>query len=452
MSDVSRPPSDSIEDMGQSWYRLVSPDQWRVLFGSTLGWLFDGYEGFAIVLVLIPALTTLMPGADMGTIATHGGYIISAMLFGWATGGVLGGIAADYLGRKRTMIISILTYAIFTGLSGFVTTWEILLVFRFLTGLGIGAEWANGTSLIAETWPQRARPVGLGLMQSGYGWGQLVAAGLWFWLSTLSPEAWRYLFFFGALPALVTLYIRRRMKESERWEGAAAERAALQAEREAGAELDPEQERRTRFTLSYIFSIPRLRKNLLFATALSLATVVGFWAISTWIPAQAQTLAQAEGSASPARAAANVGLWYTIGAIVGYILIGFIADRIKRKPIIAIWFLSSVILTPVTFFVPDSLLTLYWLALINGFFTLGQFAWMPIYLPELFPTLARGTASSFVFSTTRYLAAFGPLISGILVATFGGYGIASTIFAAVYLLALPALLFLPDTTRQPLPE
>jgi len=452
MSDVSRPTSDSIEDMGQPWYRLVSPDQWRVLFGSTLGWLFDGYEGFAIVLVLIPALTTLMPGADMGTIATHGGYIISAMLFGWATGGVLGGIAADYLGRKRTMIISILTYAIFTGLSGFVTTWEILLVFRFLTGLGIGAEWANGTSLIAETWPQRARPVGLGLMQSGYGWGQLVAAGLWFWLSTLSPEAWRYLFFFGALPALVTLYIRRRMKESERWEGAAAERAALQAEREAGAELDPEQEKRTRFTLSYIFSIPRLRKNLLFATALSLATVVGFWAISTWIPAQAQTLAQAEGSASPARAAANVGLWYTIGAIVGYILIGFIADRIKRKPIIAIWFLSSVILTPVTFFVPDSLLTLYWLALINGFFTLGQFAWMPIYLPELFPTLARGTASSFVFSTTRYLAAFGPLISGILVATFGGYGIASTIFAAVYLLALPALLFLPETTGQPLPE
>jgi MFS family permease len=447
MSDVSRPTSDSIEDMGQPWYRLVSPDQWRVLFGSTLGWLFDGYEGFAIVLVLIPALTTLMPGADMGTIATHGGYIISAMLFGWATGGVLGGIAADYLGRKRTMIISI-----FTGLSGFATTWEILLVFRFLTGLGIGAEWANGTSLVAETWPQRARPVGLGLMQSGYGWGQLVAAGLWFWLSTLSPEAWRYLFFFGALPALVTLYIRRRMKESERWEGAAAERAALQAEREAGAELDPEQEKRTRFTLSYIFSIPRLRKNLLFATALSLATVVGFWAISTWIPAQAQTLAQAEGSASPARAAANVGLWYTIGAIVGYILIGFIADRIKRKPIIAIWFLSSVILTPVTFFVPDSLLTLYWLALINGFFTLGQFAWMPIYLPELFPTLARGTASSFVFSTTRYLAAFGPLISGILVAAFGGYGIASTIFAAVYLLALPALLFLPETTGQPLPE
>ena len=452
MSDISPPRSGSIEDIGQPWYQLVSRDQWRVWFGSTLGWLFDGYEGFAIVLVLIPALTTLMPGADVGTMATHGGYIISAMLFGWATGGVLGGISADYLGRKRTMIISILTYAIFTGLSGFATSWEMLLVFRFLTGIGIGAEWANGTSLIAETWAQRARPIGLGLMQSGYGWGQLIAAGLWFWLATLSPEAWRYLFFFGALPAIFTLYIRRKMNESERWEAAATERASLQAEREAGAELDPDQEKRSRFSLSYIFSVPQLRKNLLFTTALSFATVVGFWAISTWIPSQAQTLAETEGSASPARAAAIVGLWYTVGAIVGYILIGFIADWVRRKPIIAIWFLGSVIMTPITFFVPDSVLTLYWLALINGFFSLGQFAWMPIYLPELFPTLARGTASSFVFSSTRYLAAFGPLVSGILVAAFGGYGPAATIFSLVYLLALPALLFLPETTGQPLPE
>jgi MFS family permease len=242
------------------------------------------------------------------------------------------------------------------------------------------------------------------------------------------------------------------MNESERWEAAATERASLQAEREAGAELDPDQEKRSRFSLSYIFSVPQLRKNLLFTTALSFATVVGFWAISTWIPSQAQTLAETEGSASPARAAAIVGLWYTVGAIVGYILIGFIADWVRRKPIIAIWFLGSVIMTPITFFVPDSVLTLYWLALINGFFSLGQFAWMPIYLPELFPTLARGTASSFVFSSTRYLAAFGPLVSGILVAAFGGYGPAATIFSLVYLLALPALLFLPETTGQPLPE
>src|SRR5215210_9442078 len=110
MSDVSTRMSDSVADVGQAWYRLVKPDQWRVWFASTLGWVFDGYEGFAIVLVLIPAMTTLMPGADVGTMATHGGYIISAMLFGWATGGVLGGISADYLGRKRTMIISILAY------------------------------------------------------------------------------------------------------------------------------------------------------------------------------------------------------------------------------------------------------------------------------------------------------------------------------------------------------
>ncbi len=243
------------------------------------------------------------------------------------------------------MMIAILIYAIFTGLSGFATSWEMLLVLRFLTGVGIGAEWANGTSLIAETWPQRARPIGLGLMQSGYGWGQLIAAGLWFYLATLSPEAWRYLFFFGALPAIFTLYIRRKMNESEQWESAAAERAALQAEQRSGARLSSDQERKTRFTLSYIFSVPELRKTLLLTTALSLAKVVGFWAISTWIPATAQMLATAGGSESPARAAAYVGLLYTVGAIVGYILIGFIADRIKRKPLILIWFLCSAVIT-----------------------------------------------------------------------------------------------------------
>ena len=452
MSEVSRETTSTVEDVGQSWHKLVTPAQWRVWFASMLGWLFDGYEGYALVLALVPAMSTLIPGASAATIATYGGFVVSGFLFGWATGGVIGGIMADYLGRKRTMIISLLTYAIFTGLSGFSTSWEMLLVLRFLAGLGVGAEWSNGTSLVAETWTERARPIGLGLLQSGYGWGQLIAAALWFAIAGISPEAWRYLFFVGVLPAFFAIYIRRKMEESERWEQAAAERASLKSERESGAEMDAENERRSRFTLSYLFSEPELRKKMLAATVLSLGTVVGFWAISTWIPALAQTLAKAGGAANPAHAAAIVGISYTIGAIVGYILIGFIADKIKRKPIIFIWFLGSAIMTPITFFVPHSLGVLYVLAAINGFFTLGQFGWMPIYLPELFPTIARGTASSFVFSTTRYIAAFGPLIAGLLVAAFGGFGVSATIFAALYIITLPALFFLPETTGEPLPD
>lgn len=452
MSEVSGQTTQTIEDVGQSWHKLVTPAQWRVWFASMLGWLFDGYEGYALVLVLVPAMSTLIPGADAATIATYGGFVVSGFLFGWATGGVLGGIMADYLGRKKTMIISLLTYAVFTGLSGFSTSWEMLLILRFMAGLGVGAEWSNGTSLVAETWSQRARPIGLGLLQSGYGWGQLIAAALWFAIASLSPEAWRILFFVGVLPAFFAIYIRRKMDESEKWQEAAAERASLKSERESGADLDAEQERRSGFTLSYLFSDPDLRKKMLATTVLSLGTVVGFWAISTWIPALAQTLAEEAGSASPALAAGLVGIFYTIGAIIGYLLIGFIADRLKRKPLILIWFLGSAIIVPITFFVPNSLGVLYFLAAINGFFTLGQFGWMPIYLPELFPTIARGTASSFVFSTTRYIAAFGPLIAGLLVAAFGGFGVSATIFAVLYIITLPALFFLPETTGEPLPD
>jgi MFS family permease len=312
---------------------------------------------------------------------------------------------ADYLGRKRTMIISLLTYAVFAGLSGFSTSWEMLLIFHFLAGLGVGAEWFNGTSLVAETWSRRARPIGLGLLQSGYGWRQLVAAAVWFSIAGLSPEAWRYLFFIGVLPALFVIYIRRNMNESEMWENAAAERESLRRERDSGAELDADEEQKSRFTLSYLFADTELRSRLLFAMALSLATVVGFWAISTWIPSLAQTLAEDVGAASPELAAGLVGIFYTVGALVGYILIAFVADRLRLRPLILIWFLGSAIMTPITFFVPHSLGLLYFLAAINGFFTLGQFGWMPIYLPELFPTVARGTASSFVFSTIRYIAA-----------------------------------------------
>jgi MFS family permease len=286
--------AEAIQDVGQVWYRLVTPYQWRVWFAASLGWLFDGYEAFALTLVLIPAMTTLLPGATPVERTLTGGLVISGMLFGWATGGVLGGILSDYE--------------------------------------------------------------------------------------------------------------------------------------------------------------PRSRRYLIATTVLSLATVVAYWANSGWIPAYAQSVAQAEGQANPAQSAAVVTLWYTAGAIIGYLVMGFIADRIGRRGLILVWFVGSLITTSITFIVPHTINLLSWLALVNGFFTLGQFAWMSIYLPELFPTVVRGTAASFVFSTTRYFAAIGPFIAGALIASFGGFGQSATIFALAYLVALPALLFLPETTGQPMPE
>lgn len=448
MSTASSEGTLTGDDPGGPWHQLVSRDQWRVWWASTLGWLFDGYEGYALVLVLVPAMKSLLgPGASTGDLALFGGFVVSGFLAGWATGGLLGGILADTLGRKRTMLLSIVVYAVFTGISGFSVSWEMLLVFRFLAGVGVGAEWANGASLIAETWPERARPVGLGLLQSGYGWGQLVAAALYLAIAGTSPDAWRWLFFVGALPALLTIWIRRRVDESGMWEQTARERRELR--RREGA-LDAGERHRSRSTLAQVFADRGLRRTLLAATTLSLGTTVGFWAISTWIPAQAQKMA---GRDAPELAAAIAGVTFTVGAIIGYVVIAFCADRLGRRRLIAVWFLGAAVITPVTFFAPGtSLGLLYALAMVNGFFTLGQFGWMVIYLPELFPTAVRGTASSFVFSTTRYLAAVGPLVAGVLVASFGGYGVAATVFAVLYLLTLPALRFLPETTGEPLPR
>ena len=451
MSDTSTSTATTADRDGP-WYREVSRDQWRVWWASTLGWLFDGYEGYALVLVLTSAMTALLPGLSPTERALYGGFVVSGFLFGWATGGVLGGVLADTLGRKRTMVLSILVYAVFTGISGFATSWEMLLVLRFLAGIGIGAEWANGTSLVAESWSRRTRTIGLGLLQSGYGWGQLLAAGLWLAVAGTSPDAWRWLFFAGALPALLTLWIRRRVDESALWEDAAADRAALRERKRGGASLDADEDRRSRSTFGRLFAEPDLRRRVLATTALSLGTVVGFWAISTWIPAQAQAMAKAAGAASPATASAIVGITFTVGAILGYLLIAFAADRLGRRRLVLVFFLGAAVITPVTFFVPGTLGALYALALVNGFFTLGQFGWMPVWLPELFPTAVRGTASSFVFSTTRYLAAFGPLVAGVLVASFGGYGVAATVFAVLYLLVLPALRFLPETSGSEIPH
>lgn len=446
--------SDTVTDESAEgpWHRDVTPRQWRVWWASTLGWLFDGYEGYAIILVLTTAMTALIPGASTGEKALYGSFVISGFLFGWATGGVLGGILADTIGRKRTMVLSILVYAIFTGVSGFSTSWEMLLVFRFLAGVGVGAEWANGASLIAETWSRRSRTVGLGLLQSGYGWGQLIAAAIWLSIAGVSEDAWRWLFFVGAVPALLTIWIRRSVDESGMWQEASADRSQLRERRAAGEDLDDEETTRSRSTLGQVFADAGLRRLLLATTVLSLATTVGFWAISTWIPAQAQAYARAQGAASPEIAAAIVGITFTVGAILGYVVIAFTGDHIGRRRLIASFFVGAAIITPLTFFLPGgSLPVLYALAAINGFFTLGQFGWMPVYLPELFPTAVRGTAASFVFSTTRYLAAIGPLIAGLLVASFGGYGVAASVFAVLYLLVLPALRFLPETARGRVP-
>ena len=156
------------------WYTDVSASHWRVLAATFLGFLFDGYETYALFVVMGPALRQLLPLEQLPGSPRYAGIIVAATLLGWAVGGVLGGILADYWGRKRTMMFTILLYALFTGLTAFVHSWSQMALCRLLTGFGLGGEWATGATLIAETWPARARSKGQGIMQSAFGWGALL--------------------------------------------------------------------------------------------------------------------------------------------------------------------------------------------------------------------------------------------------------------------------------------
>ncbi len=205
---------------GGPWYGGVHRKHWTVLTASFLGWVFDGYESYALVVAMPFILKAMLTPAQAAKPAIWAGVALGATLLGWGSGGIAGGILADYVGRKRTMVWSVLAYAVLSGLTALATGYWVLVALRFVTGLAMGSEWSTGVSLLAETWPNRARPKGAGFLQSGFGVGTLLAAAVWLALSTLrplGPNTWRLMFAFGALPALFCLYIRRAIGESERW-------------------------------------------------------------------------------------------------------------------------------------------------------------------------------------------------------------------------------------------
>src|SRR5215469_9598847 len=193
------------------WYAELNAGHWRVLIATFLGWIFDGYESYALFIVLPLALQSTLTPAELQNRAVWAGIAISATLLGWGLGGLAGSTLADYVGRKQVMMYSVFGYGAFTGLTVLAHTFWAFVGLRFLTGLAMGSEWSTGVTLLAETWPDTARPKGCGILQSGFGWGTLLSSLVWFGLSALNPlgkETWRLMFVVGALPAFLVLYLR----------------------------------------------------------------------------------------------------------------------------------------------------------------------------------------------------------------------------------------------------
>ena len=408
----------------------LSRYQIGVLVVAWLGWIFDSMDATIYALVLNPALKELLGSRNAAAdIGWYGGIIFSIFLVGWALGGVVFGIVADYLGRARTLVITILIYAVFTGLAGFSHTWWELALYRFLTALGIGGEWAAGATLVAEVWPESLRVKGAGLLQSAWGAGYFLAAGLYL---ALSGQSWRVMFFVGILPAFVALIARLKVREPERWK---------QAKATAGARL----------TLWELFT-PERRRDTLVGAALAFVAVFGLWGATNWTPSLIRELLGPRhlDTGAVAKMVSYAVMSLNAGAIVGYLAFPPIAERIGRRGAFLIMMLGAAVTLPSTFLAPKSYSTVLLILPILGFFTNGMFSGFPVYLPEIFPTRIRATGAGFCFNAGRTLAAAGPFLTGYLVAHLGSFARAASSIAVIYVVGMLVLLFARETKGRPL--
>jgi MFS family permease len=436
-----------------AWWTEITRYQWTVLLMTWLGFLFDLMDSTLYTMVMGPALQDLLgPAASVPNIGWYGGLIFSIFLVGWALGGIVFGILADYVGRKRTLMITILIYAVFTGLAGLAGSWWELGAYRFLTGLGVGGEWAAGAAILAETWPEKARAKGAAILQTSAGMGYLAAAFIYL---LVGGYGWRLVFLAGALPAVLLFLIRKTIRESERWmatqDGDAAMVRGCEGATVRGAS-DGATVRRcdgaSRFTLVQIFE-RRLRRDTLVGSALASIANFGFWGVSAWVPALIQNRIATEPSLAAGMSVSSYVSFaimiLTLGSLPGYALVAVLADWWGRKAMFAVFFTGAALSAPMIFLGPW---TLSQMLLLLGFFTLGIYAGFPIYLPELFPTHLRTTGAGFCFNIGRVVSAAGPFLTGVVVLYTGSFEYAISVLSGVYLLGPVTLLFARETKGQ----
>ncbi len=405
-----------------------------------LGWVFDSMDATIYALVLHPALHELLRdhiagGVTQDAIGWYGGIIFSIFLLGWALGGVVFGILADRFGRTKTLIFTILIYAVFTGMAALSATWWQLAAYRFLTALGIGGEWAAGAALVAEVWPESKRAKAAGILQSAWAAGFLAAALV---NLLMRGQSWRPIFLVGIAPAIIALLIRLWVKEPERW-SKAHQRELLTGTRQR--------------KLPELFT-PKLRRSTLVGSGLAFVAVFGLWGATNWTPTLVRSLPELAhlDAALLTSYVSYATMMLNVGALVGYLSFGPLADRFGRRAIFGLMCLGGLVMLPLTFLIPRSFAHVLLLLPLLGFFNNGIFSGFPIYLPELYPTSIRATGAGFCFNVGRVLASAGPFLTGWLVTQLGGFGRAASAIALIYLVGLLFLPFAPETKGKPLPD
>jgi MFS transporter, SHS family, sialic acid transporter len=495
--------------------------KWMALLAALLGWLFDGLEMGLFPLVQRPALLELLPAGT--PIVPWIGIITALFLIGAATGGVLFGWLGDRLGRVRAMMLSVLTYAIFSGLCGFAAeAWQVGLL-RFVAALGMGGEWSLGVALINEIWPNRSRAFLAGLIGAAANVGYFLAAIIGLsvlnqahsltaafvsiglpelWVQSLfNHEGWRFMMMVGAVPALLTFFIRAFVPESTKWErekrkgstanwmskdllgvllgaiGACALVALWTQELHLGLRIFASVLCLIVIASGYTYPVirflqrthakdssqptwhPTLRRMLL-AALLSGVALLGTWGSAQQAPTHAAEVADKEWKALPAegRPPLPPAKEYTqiatgFGAIVGTILAALLGDWLGRRLTYCLMCVGSLAIVPAFYLGADSFgATFLVLAWLLGAITASFYGWLPLYLPELFPTALRATGQGFGFNFGRVLAAIGVLQLGNLTVLLGGLPRVCSALSVVYLAGLVLIWFVPETKGKPLPD
>lgn len=407
----------------------LSPIQIKSGIAAWLGWLFDGLDGTLYLLVAAPFVAELLHTTEKNKdVGVKSAFIQAAFLIGWAIGGAVFGRIGDKFGRSRTICFTILTYALFTGLSSFAANWQMLLVFRFLAALGIGGEWAAGSSLISETWPRHWRPWVSAVLQSAYQCGLLLASVASFFFVS-NP---RYVFLVGAVPALLVFWIRRNIPEPDEWH-----REKLRAK------LQPK--------ISDLFRGEVLKTTILTILVCS-AALTTIWAFLFWSPQQLRALPDLKGWSKEqvGHYVSQATMIATIVAIMGNFCSGALARYLGYRKAAAIMFLGGLITLFVTYhFKHNHIEMLFYLPFVH-FFVQGIFGLFPMYIPPLFPTLLRTTGAGFCYNIGRVVAAVGTVVFVLLTTTGGKIDISAALVyvSYIYIPAIFIAFLIPEPASQ----
>jgi len=403
-------------------------DQWLVLIAAFLGWMFDGLEQGVFPLVARPALQDLIGVEGDKLIGPWMGYITALFLVVAALGGLAFGWLGDRLGRVRAMVLSILAYSLFTGACYFAQAPWQLGVLRFFAAVGMGGEWSLGVALVMECWPERHRPLLAGAIgaAANIGFGLLGLLGTLF---QVTRDSWRWVMLAGATPALLALFIIRYVPESERWKRAVTKTSS-----------HPVRE---------VFS-RGLIKHTLLGIGLASVVLIGTWGSVQWMPAWADQLTG--GKIHNAKGLTQMLIAF--GAVVGCFIGPLIGGKMGRRPAYFLLSLASLISCGYLFRFVDAYGTLFLvMAFVVGTATAAFFGWLPLYLPELFPTRVRATGQGLSYNSGRIFAAIGAVQMGHLLKYYeGSYARAGATITLIYVVGLIIIWLAPETKGKPLPE